>query len=349
VSCSDLCKEASILRLILRHPYMFEAVDVSGQNNHGLARDVDFIPDGIAPRSGAAVFDKASSRVAVVNRRDFDRISALKIDITLRLRSSGTQRTLLDGDGSFTFFIHPAGFPVGGVLASSAPGATPAWQYADTHLNSPDGTVRMVPIGQWCKLTYLHDGFETLRLYLNDGLAAIKTGFHSPVPPAGPLGVHVGNKAGVDADVFDGEIDEVGVSRWDPDAAYTQFFSRTPGNCWQPIFSQLAKRASGPDGRQAVAAIVNCVGSLQVDLIRAVRSAGDAAIRRNDEYARRYRELWRTKPIDGPDMQALLTDWFGWLQGLLGSARIPQTLHGIANCVGTDAIERLRSRRNKAD
>jgi hypothetical protein len=205
----------------------------------------------------------------------------------------------------------------------------------------------MVPVGSWVKLTYLHDGFATLRLYINDELAAIRTTFRSPVPPVGPLGVHIGNRSGLDADTFDGEVDDVRISRWDPNAAYYQFFSRTPGKCWQPIFSHVAKGIEEPHGLETLAALMTCVGSLQLDLIRAVRASGEDAIRHNDEFARRYRELWRVGPIDGSDMQALLTDWFGWLQSLIGRPALAQFLQRIVDCVGIDALNEFASGETK--
>jgi hypothetical protein len=52
----------------------------------------------------------------------------------------------------------------------------------------------------------------------------------------------------------------------------------------------------------------------------------------NENFARRYRELWRMNNIDGPDMEQLLRAWIGWLETVLGRGVLAEMARGIAQC-----------------
>jgi hypothetical protein len=324
----------SMFRLCLHYPYthVAEAIDVSGADNHGRVRDVSFVPNGTARNSGALSFDVPSSRVAVVDRPAFAHLHALKIETVVRVRSLGQRRNLVEGHLSFAFYIHGNGVMQGTYLGRTSPGGPLTWQGVETHMDTPDGITRLIPINRWVKLTYLHDGFASLRLFVDDELAAAKYNFSSPIRPVGWRGVHIGNWPDADAYNFDGEIDDVRIWRWEPNAAYYQFFCRRPGKCWKEIYGRIGEWAAGPEGRERLRQLLLCIGMAQTEIIRSVRSQGEDAIKRNDDFARRYRDLWCRNAIDGDEMKALLSEWLAWLQELIGRTRFAELLQQMKHC-----------------
>jgi hypothetical protein len=323
-----------VFRLILHHPYtrLAEAIDVSGAGSHGLARDVSFAPDGSSLGSGAFRYALPSSRVRVAPRPVFQHLHALKIEMTVRVGALGDRRNLVEGHLSFAFFIHPDGVLRGTALGRQASGGPLVWQGADSASGSPDGATRVVPVGQWVKLTYLHDGFASIRLLMDDELVAAYYGLASPIRPLGSYGLHIGNWPDADAYAFDGEVDDVKIWAWDPDAAYHQFFSRTSGRVWREVFRAIGGLGVDEIGGRRLATLLSCIGSAQNELIRTVRSAGEEAIAENERFSRRYRELWASGEVDGDQMRELLIEWLRWLQALVGRERWTGYVEQLRRC-----------------
>jgi hypothetical protein len=321
-----------MFQLILHHPYTHvpEAIDISGAGNHGVVRrpDVGFTPDGASVGSGALTFDLPTSRVSVPRTPVFQHLQALKIETIVRLRSLGDRRNLVEGEHSFAFFIQPDGTLWGTALGRQTPGGPLDWFGANS---APTGG-GIVPLNQWVKLTYIHDGFATIRLYIDGQLVAINSSLHSPIRPVGPRGIHIGNWPPDDAYTFAGDIDDVRIWRWDPDAAYYQFFCRQPAGCWKQIVTDLGRWARGPEGQRRLRSLILCVGTAQTELIRAVRGQGEEAIRANEEFARRYRDLWCKGPIDGDEMKQLLEEWLRWLRFVVGRERLANFLRQMTLC-----------------
>ena len=73
-------------------------------------------------------------------------------------------------------------------------------------------------------LGLMHDGFDTMELYVNGRTIARRTGLLANVPPVGPLGVSIGNEPDRD-DPLVGDIDEVKVWRLNPRFMDEEFFS----------------------------------------------------------------------------------------------------------------------------
>jgi hypothetical protein len=329
-----------VFKLILHHPYtrVPAAIDVSGVDNHGQVRDVDFSADGAAPGSGALNFNLPTSRVSVRATSVFHHLHALKIETRVKVHDLGERRNLVEGDHSFAFFIHPDQTLWGTALGRVTPGGALDW-----HGTSSSTATGLVPLNQWVTLTYIHDGFSSIRLFIDGTLVGATYGLRSPIRPVGPRGVQIGNWPAGDAYAFDGQIDDVKISRWDPEAAYHQFFCRTVDACWKGTFTDLARSADTPDGLRRLRSLWQCIGDAQAATIAAVRSQGEEVIRQNDEFARRYRDLWCRGEIDGENMRALVTDWIRWLQTILGRERLAEYLRHVRSCVDRHLPDRRRS------
>jgi hypothetical protein len=329
-----------MFQLILHHTYKLfgEAVDISGFETHGQRVNVQFALDGVEPGSGALVFSPAAgSRVRVRQQPVWQQLRALKIEAWARVDALGQRRNIIEGDGSFAFFIHPDGSLWGTFFGPTSPGGPLTWHGATSIHNTPDGVQRFVPVGQWVKLTYVHDGVASLRLYINDELVAANYGLNAAVRPVAGLGVHIGNWPAGNQFPFDGALDEVKVWRYDPDHMMDQFMCRTmspdAAACWAEFLKNMARVRENPGNWERTIAYLRCANQAQQALIRAVRSQGEAAIQRAQEFGRQYEALWCEGQINSPEMTQLLLEWRDWLASLPGNP-LDAYLAAVRDCWG---------------
>ena len=318
---------------LLHHPYrrVAEAIDVSGADHHGSTRSVGFLADGQSSGSGALTFNSSSSRAWVRSKPAFGHLHALKIQAVVRVASLGARRNLVEGHNSFAFFIHPDGSLVGTALTRTSPGGPLGWFGADSVL-APAGAPMTVPTNTWVTLTYVHDGFSSIRLYIDGVLASVNNTLQASLRPVGSLGIHVGNWPNADHYTFHGEIDDVRLWKWEPDSAYHHFFCRHTCGCWRRVFAGLGEAAGGPEGRERLRSLLQCLGGLQTEIVRVVRRQDDPTLRHIEKLSRRYRDLWCEGHLDGAEMRHLLEEWLRLLQALLGE-RWPGYLKRMVACI----------------
>lgn len=324
-----------MFRLILDHPYkhVAAAIDVSGADNHGLVHDVSFVPNGALPGSGALNFALPSSRVRLGSKPVFGHLHALKIEMTVRVHSLGQRRILVEGDNSFVFFIEDNGVLVGMALGRESPEGSLDWYGADTHTHSTGNDTATVPVNKWVKLGYIHDGFAAIQLYMDDRLVAVKRNLYSPIRPVGPSGVHIGNRTSGDANPFHGDIDGIRMWSWDPNAAYYQFFCRQVFcKAWKSVFDSLGTFSAGPEGLRRLESLLRCIGTIQTEIVRAVRRQDETIVRANDNFSRRYRELWCKGEIEGDEMRDLLKEWLRVIEQILGRDRLGELVRAMVDC-----------------
>jgi len=321
-----------MFQLILHHPYRrtAQAIDISGFDIHGSVHQpgTTFSEDGREEGSGSLGFTTPACRVKLRPAAVFKKLTALKVEMVVRLTALGQRRNLIEGDSSFAFFIHPDGSLWGTSKGRETPGGP--LDFYGTNTAFPGGAV--VPLNQWVTLTFMHDGFSTIQVAMDGNVVAARTDLYSPILPVGGYGVHIGNWPAGDSYPFVGDIDDVKIWRWDPDAAEAQFFSREPGPCWQGVFDELGKMARDPLGRRMLIQLLKCLAEKQRELIRAVRSMGPEAVQRNEHYTRRYRELWAAGELSQAPTQALVDEWLQWVAQLLGQQKLVDCLKGMAAC-----------------
>jgi hypothetical protein len=196
------------------------------------------------------------------------------------------------------------------------------------------GGPKTVPIGRWVKLTYLHDGFASIRLFIDDVLVAQNTALASSIRPVGPRGIHVGNWPDADAYTFYGAIDDVRIWKWEPDYGYLQFFCRDRAQCatWRDVYASLGAWSRGPEGRRRVQALYRCLGNLQLDLVRTVRRQDAATLAAIRTLSERYHRAWCAGDIDGRDMRQVLEDWFRALREILGDGVLDGYVRRMVAC-----------------
>lgn len=328
-------------QLILHHVYRGGpyAIDLSGAQNDGLVIDALYAKDGATAGSGALVFRTPHSRVRVPlrNKSLFKRLFALKVEVTVRMDALGQRRNLVEGDNSFAFFIDPQGHLCGSYNGPQFAGGPLVWQGANSLDNSPDGTTRTVPMNHWVTLRFEHDGYASVRLFIDDVLVAANYSLRSGVPPVVNTGVSIGNWTLTDAYAFDGAIDEVKIWRWDPDEAFGQFLGRPAqpcgACCWQAIFEWIEAQLHDPHGRQRVIALMGCIGAAQTEMVRALRSKGEKAIAKNARLSAEYRQLWQRGAIDGDDMKDWQVRWFDWVTRVAGPDAFNEYTERVQRCL----------------
>jgi len=337
-------------QLILHHVYRNGpyAIDISGAENDGLVTAVSYLHDGATIGSGALVFKSPHSRIRVpLNRKGlFKKLFALKIEITVRIDALGQRRNLVEGDNSFAFFIDPDGHLWGSYNGPQYAGGPLVWHGANSRDNSPDSVQRKVPIDRWVTLRYEHDGYASIRLYIDNMLAAANYSLRSGVPPVVNTGVIIGNWTLTDAYALDGAIDEVKISRWDPEDSLGHFLSRPldrcTAPCWKEFFEWFAERLRDPHERERMITLLLCIEKEQTEMVRQLRSKGEKAIVENAKFSEDYRELWQKQPLDSYAMKIWQKRWFKWLIGVIGIDAWMQFSEQMQRClIGSEMLNHL--------
>jgi hypothetical protein len=309
-------------KLIMHHSYqvMGEAFDLSGSANHGFRTSVTFQPDGRSPGTGALSFAGGASSINVRNSAVWSKLAALKIEAWVFMTAlAGQRRNIVEGDSTFAFFIESDGTLMGTYHGLAGSATAPAWVGARSNAaGSPDGNLHTVPLNQWVKLTYLHDGIATIRLYMDDQLVAINTTLRSGIKPVGPLGVFIGHWTGDGRYTFSGLIDDVKIWKYDPDVPQHEFYCRPMEaeqiDCWGRLFEMMVALMDDRENRERFRGYILCLTRAQNNFIRAIRSKGEAVIKELDKLSARYLELWCAGNIDGPEMRDFVVEWMAWVE-----------------------------------
>ena len=67
-----------------------------------------------------------------------------------------------------------------------------------------------LPIDRWVRLTFEHNGFNLMALFIDDAVAAMQPILHA-IPGVGPQGVTIGNDSGTFGGQLRGDIESVKV------------------------------------------------------------------------------------------------------------------------------------------
>ena len=325
-------------QLILHHVYRKGpyAIDISGAQNDGLVSAAGYLDHGVSPGSGALVFKSPYARVRVPPRALWQTPRALKIEVVARIDALGARRNLVEGADSFALFVDEKGHVWGSVNGSQYPGGPRTWQGANSGLDGPGGVITTVPVAKWVTLRYEHDGYASLRVYLNNKLIAANYGLMSGVPSVGAAGVSVGNWTIADQYQLDGAIDELKIWRFDPDDGLGHFLGRKfnahNAPCWGKYFDRLALALQDERARQRVLALMACIARAQREILRRIRAAGEAAIEENARLAAEYRKLWQEGPIDGPKMKLWQKDFARFLFDTIGRATVDAAMAEVSVC-----------------
>ncbi len=316
-----------MFKLILHHTYevLGEAFDLSGFGNHGFRTSAPFQPNGMSANSGALSFNSGPSRVRVTDKAVWAELAALKIEVLVFMDNLGQRRNLVEGDSTFAFFIHPDGVLWGTYYGLAGAATTLDWVGANSDVAfSPDGVKRTVPLNKWTKLTYLHDGVATIRLYIDGQLVGINSTLRSGIRPVGGLGVHIGHWPGDDRYTFSGKFDDVKIWKYDPDVRDREFFCRLQDakqiDCWGRLFKQMSALISDREQGQRYSAFFTCLWRAQTDFLRAIRSKGDAVIQELEKRGLAYVKLWCAGDLGGQAMQSFLADWLKWVESVAPGA-----------------------------
>lgn len=327
-----------------------QPIDRSGQNNHGIAtaivgtsgpgdvRAVGFLAPSsridIPFRTCWSHLNAVQIETRVMLRALDHRVNLIEIERSLALfvRSDGVVTfTYLapetaddDDDGgvdptgdinSFTAFPTPAGSvdPFDTLTSNPPPPPDPfVWQGLNTDVEfSPDGVRRTVPLNEYVTIRAVHDGFATMRIYIDGDLAGERTDIVFGVPPLlAPGIVAVGAWPHDGRYTLNGSIDYLQLWREDPEFPYQQFFCRDMSaeaeGCWHDFFKRLSACFDDPDERPAILKLLRCVSDMQTRLARAIARAGEAEREELRMLSNAYLRLWCAGDVDGEAMAVRL-------------------------------------------
>jgi len=192
--------------------YTFEnhaAVDETGNGNFasvqlpGPDRWVDAPTKGIAT---AVRYDDSRSRIVVANRPAFAGWPGFRIDIIFQPGEYKRRLNLVEGDGSFAFFVEVDGSLQGTIFDGKH------WYGVST----APGTI--IP-GNWYTGEFLYDPSSMLILRLNGVVMQVVVTHGDPVRAVGPNGIMIGYwPGGDDRYTFIGLIGPVEIDTLDPAA-----------------------------------------------------------------------------------------------------------------------------------
>jgi len=287
----------------------------------GRAYGVHVVPDHTGLR-----FSGPQSRISIASKAPWLSLTGIRIEMTLRLPGYQGQPHLIAGDGSFGMYMGPDGSLFGYCRGD------PATMYLAPQSNTPMAAVstsfdavhslfRPVPVGRWVRLTFVHDGFNRMHLFIDDTLVATTKTLYL-VPGVGPNGISIGNALVTNDAYLTGDIDTVRVWRTDPRAKKRAFFARpldpALSGCWTEFLRALGDALRRhPDCAQWLA---NALADLERNFRHSLAQKSDAKIEEFWAMCREYQVLWRAGALDTAEMQALATRLRRWLtqEGLLG-------------------------------
>jgi hypothetical protein len=274
---------------------------------------LNLAPDGVGFR-----FTGSQDSVSI-KRTDggpWRELGGIRVEATVRL--SSFRGYLIDGGDSFSMHL------ASGLLICSG--------FGRDVINTYDAP-QDIPLGQWVKLTFEHNGFNRMQILI-DGRVAATRGVINAVPGVGPQGVAIGNALATNNGYFLGDIDSVIIWRIDPRTMEKEFFARplTPAlaDCWAEFFRSLreALRNNPECGRW----LVNALDQLIKAFRHALAQKSPAKLKELADMHDAYRSLWRAGKIDDPQMKSLAKRLRAWLEaeGLI-DRNDPALLHIVEN------------------
>jgi hypothetical protein len=256
---------------------------------------LELAPDGLGFR-----FTGAQDRIAI-KRTDtgpWGTLGGIRVEAKVRL--SNFRGYLIDGGDSFSMYL------ASGLLICSG--------YGRDVINTYSSQIS-IPVGQWVKLTFEHNGFNGMRILIDDQVAAT-SGAINAVPGAGPSGVAIGNAVATNNGYFLGDIDSVLIWRLDPETMVKNFFARplTPelADCWTEFFRSLNEAfRNNPDCARW---LVNVIEQLIKAFRQALIQKSEAKRKELTDMHDAYSALWREGKVDDPQMTALAKRMRAWLE-----------------------------------
>jgi hypothetical protein len=285
-----------VWELICHHTYDWHGlpIDRSPWHSDGAAFGVDPLPDqGVR-------FLGPQSRISITRKAPWFVLGGIRIEITARLTDHFG--FLIEGADSFAMYLAQ------GMLIGHGFGRDVINTYS---------APQPIPLGQWVRLTFEHDGFSRMRLFIDDGLAAT-SGVINGIPGVEPAGVAIGNATDTSTGFLRGDINSVKIWRPDPRAMWHDFAQRPIdekiADCWHDVllrFTEILREH--PECERMLRA--GLAAALE-RLMRAVAAHGQAAWMQYAKFSEEHFRLWREGNIDGPEMGELAAAWIAWLRSL---------------------------------
>ena len=200
--------------------YSFEnhaAIDESGNGNYGLVelpnpnRWIDAPEPGIA---SAILYDHPQSKITIPTKPTFANWAGFRVNILFKASPYNRRLNLVEGDGSFAFFIEKDGALTGTIFDGNK------WY----GVASRPGTV--LP-DRWYFAEFRYDPASIMVLRLNNVRVGLFVSHADPVRPVGSSGIKIGYWPGGDERyTFSGLIGRVSISTLDLERELLNYFGK---------------------------------------------------------------------------------------------------------------------------
>jgi hypothetical protein len=283
-----------VWELICHHFYCWGtiAADRSPWGSHGQSHSVQPLADHIGLH-----FPEPQSRIVIPPTQPWQVLTGIRVEIVARL--ADTEGWLIDGGESFGMYLNR------GLLIAHG--------FQRDVINSFDSPLSL-PIDRWVRLTFEHNGFNLMALFIDDTTAAMRPILHA-IPGVGPQGVTIGNDSATFGGQLRGDIESVKVWRIDPRAEDREFRARpldpAVAKCWDDFVRALreALRAHPECARW----LFDLVKDWQGEVLQALAQKDQSEIDEFIKMTEQYRVLWRAGLLDTPQMLELAARFRSWL------------------------------------
>jgi hypothetical protein len=288
--------------LICDHAYDWHAMPIDRSPWHS-----DGAGFGVAPlQTGPGVrLLGRQSRIKIERKPPWLFLRAIRVVIRVRLESlPAGEQVLIAADASFGMQLQHA------VLYGSC---------GPDSLNSTSDAVvspsRTVPLGRWVDLTFVHDGFASMQLYIDNELAASRQ-ITKSVAAVGTAGISIGNWAITSGEYFRGDIGRVQIWRANPRAVFRDFAQRPideeAAECWHDFLLRLREILNRhPECERAM---LSEIAAALDRIFGTIAAQGDGAVTQMAKFVTEYQRLWKTGQIDGQEMRDLAVALVEWLR-----------------------------------
>ena len=156
------------------------------------------------------------------------------------------------------------------------------------------------------------------------------------MPPVQPNGIEIGHWVGDDRYTFSGEIDDVRIAVYDPNAIVEEFYCRLDEKtaaCWDHAIASMGGMLDNPDFKQKMLAVFLCVQETLRELVRAIVRSGPGTKKELADLRKKWLELWCKGAAPDPDVVDLMEKFVSLFERIMGHRAWCAWLDRLLHCV----------------
>ncbi|WP_300014385.1 hypothetical protein [uncultured Roseobacter sp.] len=182
--------------------------------------------------------------------------------------------------------------------------------------NAPDGVRRLVPTGEWVKVSFIRgaDGFSLL---MNGETVGRRPDREALVRSVQGPGVTIGSWPNSNAYTLAGRIRSISIWKYDHQLRFNNFICGVTDAkeklYLQLLYAKLQQRLRDPETRETLLNILRCIRQAEQAFVTTVRNSSKDARLKADGVFRKYTEIWCAGDSGSEQMALLLDEWNEWM------------------------------------